>query len=119
MPLKRQTLDRRSLPQVSAAALRLWKLVREIQAERATERWEDDRHPGRRREYLDAEKALATACGLWWGDSCGPHDVKSPKVPSRLLHRPIAAAAYRAAWSARLALEQAEREAEDAAADGE
>jgi hypothetical protein len=116
MPAKRRTLDRQRRPPISPEAVRLWKLCLEIEVERATERWETDRPPGRRREYLDVHRALATACGLDWCSCIGPTDAKSATLPASLRHRDLQAEAYRAAYRARLALIEAEAAADREAA---
>jgi hypothetical protein len=72
VPAKRRVLERQRHPQtISPEALRLWRLCRSIEDERATERWEPQ---GRRREYLDAEKALTTALGIDWCCDVSPLD---------------------------------------------
>ena len=83
MPAKRRTLDRQRRPPISPEAVRLWKLCLEIEDERATERWETDRPPGRRREYLDVHRALATACGLDWCSCIGR------PMPNPRRYRPV------------------------------
>jgi hypothetical protein len=108
---KRQILDRRRRPEISPEAVRLWRLCCEIERQgTAAERWEDDRRPGRRGEYLGAGKALCIATGLDWTIMIWPSDARSPTVPANLRHRHEHAAAYRAAWAVRCALEAADRE---------
>jgi hypothetical protein len=111
MATKRQIFDRVRRPEVSPEALRLWRLCCEIESKGATKRFEDDRRPGRRREYLSAGKALCRAVGLDWAMGVWPTDTKSATVPAGLRNRPEVAAAYRQAWAARCALEAAAAEA--------
>jgi hypothetical protein len=106
MPAKRKTLDRRARPQVSAEAVRLWRLCRGIEDERATERWEDDRRPGRRREYLDAGKALQRELGIPWVDH-NPLHVESETPPTYIAENSVQAPQWRRAWELRCALIEA------------
>ena len=97
---------------ISDEAFRLWRLCRAIEDEGATERWEDDRRrPGRRREYLDAGKALATALGIRWFDH-SPLRVTSETPPDYICRNPAQAPEWRRAWELRQALLAAEAAAD-------
>ena len=96
---------------ITPEALRLWRLCREIELERAVERWEDDKRPGRRRQYLTAWKALNSALARPWFD-LNPLDCASETAPDHI-RRNGRAGEYREAWLLRQALEQADREQPD------
>lgn len=112
MPAKRRVLDRNRHPQISPEAVRLFRVCRSIEDAGGVDGWEDDRRPGRRREYLDAEKALATACGRSWVDF-GPLDCTSEAAPD-YIRRAGRGVEWRRGWELRqalLAADAADREA--------
>ena len=82
--------------------LDLWRKLREINEEGSDEEWEPE---GRRREYLDADRALMPTLGLSIGDF-SPASVRHEEVPDTIIHNPLAVEKWR---KARVALIGADR----------
>lgn len=114
MVTTRIPVNRKQQKEITPEAVRLWKLCLEIEDARATERWEDDRRPGRRREYLNAKMALANALGIDWCGDVSPLDPSlrgpRPEMPGYMAHL-----ASGRTWKRALRLRQALIEAEAAA----
>ena len=95
MPTKRQPLQRKLKPQITAAAVEAWRRAHAIGYPK----------PG----WLDAERALARELGISWIVDMSPLDVTSAVAPDYIARNEALASDYARAWQLRCALLEAER----------
>jgi hypothetical protein len=94
---------------ITPEVLEVWQRLRAInRVKRWRERWEDE--GGRRREFLDGEKRLATLLGLWWGDYVLPLDATAAEPPDYMRGNSDHSEQWRVAWAWRCAMIEATKE---------
>ena len=104
MPTKRTPIRRVARRRIDAEALRLWKLIREINpADR-----KEYEPLGRHREYIGLNCQLCTRLGIWWGWMIFPAEVDRPEPRGYMQHNPPQAEVWQRAYRWRCLLMEAE-----------
>jgi hypothetical protein len=105
MSTKRTPLRRDAKARLTPETIALWVRLEAIQAAGDHNEWEP---LGRRREYLDGNKALCGSLGLWWGYT-SPLNAVTADPPDYMRHNELQADAWRQAWAWRCALQEGAR----------